>query len=100
MPYKHHKADTPNPIAPPKAHFLSPAVDLYNRPVVVPDNTVLISSSSPRSHCSRTPNPEYMTATVPKVFAVPAPCFIMWFRICVRRNLPVSCANVVCRTPL
>lgn len=52
-------------------------VDLYSNPVAVPASNVFISSSSPRTHCNKTPNPEYMTASVPSVFAVDDPCFMM-----------------------
>uniref|UniRef100_A0AAG5DB18 Uncharacterized protein n=1 Tax=Anopheles atroparvus TaxID=41427 RepID=A0AAG5DB18_ANOAO len=68
-----------SPIPPPIAHFRRPAVDLYSNPVAPPAAIVLKSSSSPRAYCRTTPNAEYMTAIVPKVFAVAAPCFITWF---------------------
>lgn len=76
MPHKQYRAASVKPTPPPMAHFLNPAVDLYSNPVVVPARTVLISSSSPRAHCSNTPKPEYITAMVPSVFAVADPCFM------------------------
>lgn len=75
-----YKDVTAKPTPPPMAHRLSPAVDLYNRPVAVPANTVFASSSSPRANCSSTPNAEYITVMQPSVFAVAEPCFIKWFK--------------------
>lgn len=75
-----YKDVTAKPTPPPMAHRLSPAVDLYNKPVAVPANTVFASSSSPRANCSSTPNAEYITVMQPSVFAVAEPCFIKWFK--------------------
>lgn len=72
-----YAVDNPNPIAPPKPHFLSPAVDLYRHPVAVAATIVLRSSSFPLTHDRITPKAEYITATDPNVFAVAPPFFIM-----------------------
>lgn len=88
--------ESAKPTPPPIAHFLNPAKkiigvryktyvlkicfflpeDLYNSPVAVPAKIVLTSSSSPLAQESKTPKPEYITASVPKVFAVADPCFM------------------------
>jgi hypothetical protein len=46
---KLHSVASPNPNAPPIAHFLTPAVDLKSRPVSVPDRMDFASSSSSRA---------------------------------------------------
>lgn len=81
-------AAIPNPTPPPIAHLFRPAVDLYKSPVAVPAKIVLISSSSPRVYCNRTPKPEYITVNAPSVFAVAEPCFTKWFNsLCSMREI-------------
>ena len=44
-----HRAAIPRPNTPPKAHFLTPDVDLYNKPVAPPLKQLFSSSSSSRN---------------------------------------------------
>lgn len=74
--HKQYMEARPSPTAPPIPHFLTPAVDLYSKPVAVAAVSVLSSSSLPLPHDSKTPNPLYITASTPRVLAVADPCFI------------------------